>query len=135
VNRSITPEATGGPSANYALAVASDPGRMLHTSGIGPVEPDGSVPATMERQTEAVWSTLLALLDGAEMEVADVVSVTTYVVVPEPSHESLSARLHTAMAARDRALDGHRCASVLVPVPALATPSWKLEIALVAARS
>jgi len=38
------------------------------------------------------------------------------------------------MAARDRALGGHRAASTLVTVPALARPEWKMEIAIVAAR-
>jgi len=38
------------------------------------------------------------------------------------------------MAARDVALDGHRAASTLVTVPALARPEWRMEIALVAAR-
>ena len=33
----------------------------------------------------------------------------------------------------DRALGGHRAASTLVTVPALARPEWRMEIALVAA--
>jgi enamine deaminase RidA (YjgF/YER057c/UK114 family) len=38
------------------------------------------------------------------------------------------------MVARDRALEGHRAASTLIVVPALARPEWRMEIALVAAR-
>ena len=38
------------------------------------------------------------------------------------------------LAARDAALGGHRAASTLVTVPALARPEWKMEIAVVAAR-
>jgi enamine deaminase RidA (YjgF/YER057c/UK114 family) len=60
------------------------------------------------------------------MSPTDVVSVTTYVVHGED--------LAPVMAARDRALGGHRVASTLVTVPALARPEWRLEIALVAAR-
>ena len=41
--------------------------------------------------------------------------------------------LGEVMAARDRALGGHRAASTLVPVPALAQPAWRMEIAVVAA--
>jgi hypothetical protein len=37
------------------------------------------------------------------------------------------------MAARDQALGGHRAASTLVTVPALARPEWRKEIAVVAA--
>jgi len=62
------------------------------------------------------------------MRPGDVVSVTTYVVADH------LADLPEVMAARDRALDGHRAASTLVTVPALARPEWKMEIALVAAR-
>jgi enamine deaminase RidA (YjgF/YER057c/UK114 family) len=58
------------------------------------------------------------------MEPRDVVSVTTYVVAGQP--------LAPVMAARDAALGGHRVASTLVTVPALARPEWLMEIALVA---
>ncbi len=126
VHSELTPPTLGPPSANYALATLSDgPTRLLHTSGIGPVRPDGSVPDALADQAAAVWATLLGLLDEAELSVTDVVSVTTYVVQGN--------ELPLIMAARDQALDGHRCASILVPVPALATDSWRLEIAIVAA--
>ncbi len=38
------------------------------------------------------------------------------------------------MDARDRALAGHRTASTLVTVPALARPEWRMEVAIIAAR-
>lgn len=120
----------GAPSANYALATLSErPGKLLHTSGIGPVSPDGVVPEDIVDQAAAVWATLVALLDEAEMTVEDVVSIATYVVVGD----DLSGDLASVMTARDQALAGHRCASTLVPVPQLASPEWKMEIALVAA--
>lgn len=137
MNSELTPEALGAPSANYALATLSESSaRLMHTSGIGPVRPDGSVPEDLTEQAATVWSTLLALLEEAEMTVQDIVSVTTYVVTPPSSGDDapeLAAALAEAMAARDASLAGHRCASILVPVPALATPSWKMEIAIVAA--
>lgn len=126
-SRSLTPSHLGPPSANYALATVADGAtRWLHTSGIGPVRPDGSVPDDMGEQAGTVWSTLEALLEEADLATDDVLSVTTYVVV---GHD-----LGTVMAARDAALGGHRCASILVPVPALASPEWKMEVAIVAAR-
>ena len=126
MHRQLTPAAAGPPSANYALGVLSEgPGRWLHTSGIGPVRPDGSVPDDLADQADVVWSSLSALLSEAGLGPTDVISVTTYAVVGND--------LGVIMAARDRALGGHRCSSILVPVPALATDSWRLEIALVAA--
>ncbi|MEM9564371.1 MAG: RidA family protein [Actinomycetota bacterium] len=130
MHRELTPQTVGPPSANYALATLSDGAdRWLHTSGIGPVRPDGTVPEDLAEQAEAVWSTLLSLIDEAGLALTDVVSVTTYAV----QGDDLSGDLGVIMAARDQALGGHRCASILVPVPALATPSWRMEIAVVAA--
>ncbi len=108
--------------------VTDAPTRWLHSSGVVPIRPDGSVPRTLADQAEAVWANLLAILDDAGLAAGDVVSVTTYVVVDE------IAELPAVMAARDRALGGRRVASTLVTVPSLARPQWKMEIAIVAAR-
>lgn len=127
VNREISPTTIAPPAANYAHAVLVDrPGQTLYTSGVVPTAPDGSVPGGLGEQAAVVWGTILALLAEAGMVAADIVSITTYVVAGEP--------LGPVMAARDRALDGHRAASTLVTVPALARPEWRMEIAVVAAR-
>lgn len=127
MNREIAPATLATPAANYAHAVLSEgPSRLLHTSGVVPAAPDGSVPAGIEAQAAQVWANLLAILNEADMLVTDVVSVTTYVVVDQ------LGSLPAVMAARDRALLGHRAASTLVTVPALARPEWLMEIALVA---
>ena len=128
MNRIVAPVSIAPPAANYAHAVVTESAsRWLHTSGVVPTEADGTVPATIEAQAAAVWSNLLAILADAEMQTADVVSVTTYVVVDQlPS-------LGAVRAARDSALNGHRVASTLVTVPSLARPEWKVEIALIAA--
>lgn len=123
----IAPSSIAPTAANYAHAVLTDsPQRLLHTSGVVPVAPDGSVPADVADQAAVVWANLLAILAEADMSPTDVVSVTTYVV---HGHD-----LAPVMAARDRALGGHRVASTLVTVPALARPEWSMEIALIAAR-
>ena len=128
MHREIEPATIAPPAANYAHAVLSEDTRVwLHTSGVVPTRPDGTVPDSIADQAEVVWSNLLAMLDEAQMTVHDVVSVTTYVVVDH------MASLGQVMAARDRALGGRRVASTLVTVPALARPEWKMEIALVAA--
>lgn len=127
MNRQIAPASIAPPAANYAHAVLVDaPSRWLHTSGVVPTAADGSVPASIAEQAEIVWDNLLAILTEAGMDVADVVSVTTYVVAGE--------ELGAVMQARDRAFGGHLAASTLVTVPELARPEWKMEIALVAAR-
>lgn len=126
VNHEIAPSSIAPTAANYAHAIASTSGsRWLHTSGIVPIAADGTVPASIDRQAAVVWSNLVALLHEADMDVADVVSITTYVVHGQP--------LAPVMAARDAALGGHRAASTLVTVPALARAEWLMEISLVAA--
>lgn len=123
----IVPSSIAPTAANYAHAILTEaPQRLLHTSGVVPIAPDGSVPDGVSAQADVVWANLSAILAEADMSSTDVVSVTTYVVHGED--------LAAVMAARDRALGGHRVASTLVTVPALARSEWRLEIALVAAR-
>jgi enamine deaminase RidA (YjgF/YER057c/UK114 family) len=122
----IRPADISPPAANYAHAVVTErAGRWLHTSGVVPVAPDGSTPDALADQAALVWTNIAAMLRDAGMEASDIVSVTTYVVVGED--------LASVMAARDAALGGHRAASTLVTVPALARPEWRMEIAVVAA--
>jgi len=123
----IRPADIAAPAANYAHAVLTEGAtRWLHTSGVVPVAPDGSTPESLADQATLVWANIAAMLRDADMEPSDIVSVTTYVVVGE--------ELAPVMAARDAALDGHRAASTLVTVPALARLEWRMEVAVIAAR-
>jgi len=122
----IRPVDIAAPPANYAHAVLTESAtRWLHTSGVVPIAPDGSTPDDIGSQASVVWANIAAMLRDADMAPSDIVSVTTYVVV--------AVDLEPVMAARDAALDGHRAASTLVTVPALARPEWRMEVAVVAA--
>jgi 2-iminobutanoate/2-iminopropanoate deaminase len=126
MNRQIAPVHLAPTAANYAHAVVSiGSAKVLHTSGVVATRSDASVPDDLAEQAQVIWENLLAMLEEAEMEVTDIVSVTTYVVVGND--------LSVVMAARDRVMGEHRAASTLVPVPALAQPTWKMEVAIVAA--
>ena len=103
----------------------------MFTSGVVPTRPDGGTPGPIGDQADLVWHNVRAVLAEGGMGVADIVSVTTYVVVTD----DLAGDLRVVMAARDRALAGHRAASTLVTVPALARPEWRMEIAVIAART
>lgn len=125
MNRSIEAGGIAAPVANYAHAVLSEqPQRILHTSGVVPIAPDGSVPASVGEQATVVWGNIEAILGDADMAVGDIASVTTYAVG--------GVDLQAVMAARDSALGGHLAASTLVTVPALARPEWLVEISIVA---
>lgn len=127
-SRAIMPHGIAPPAANYAHAsyTPAHPGRRwLHTSGVVPIAPDGSVPSDLVAQAEVIWDNIAAMLREAGMRPADIVSVTTYVT---PGQD-----LGPVMAVRDRSLGGHLSASTLVVVPELARPEWLMEIAVIAA--
>lgn len=127
MNREINPSSIAPTAANYAHGILStDPQRILHISGTVGTCLDGSISDDVGEQAEEVWRSIAAICNEAGMSVDDIVSITTYAVVGQP--------LAGVMAARDRALGGRRVASVLITVPALVRPEWKMEIAAVAIR-
>ncbi len=129
MNREIQPSSIAPPAANYAHAVLCEHTEAtLHLSGVVAARPDGTVPDDVADQAAVIWSNIAAILAEGGMATTDIVSITTYVVV------DFMACLPEVMAARDQALNGHRAASTLVTVPALARPAWKMEVAVIAAR-
>ena len=126
-SRAVQPEQIAPPAARYAHAVATHGAQQwLHTAGVVPTRPDGSVPDDIGEQAQAVWHNIAAMMADAGMAPSDIVSVTTYVIPGQA--------LAAVMAERDRFLGGHLAASTLVVVPELAQPAWKMEIAVIAAR-
>lgn len=127
MNREISPSSIAPPAAAYAHAIVSEgTATMLHTAGVVPIAPDGSVPEGLADQARVVWLNIEAILAEAGFQITDIVSMTTYVVA--------GANLALVMGARDEVMKGHRAASTLVYVPALARPQWLMEVAVVAAR-
>lgn len=119
------------PVAQYAHGVQLPAGcEFIFTSGVVPTMRDGSVPQTISEQAIVIWQNISLILAEGAMSKSDIVSVTTYVV----NSPDLGEQLKIVMAARDEAMSGHRAASTLVTVPALARPEWLLEITVVAAR-
>ena len=103
------------PAAQYAHGVHVPAGfELVVTSGV-------------------VWQNIASILKEGGMSLGDVISVTTY-VVNSPNSAELDQKLKSVMAARDAALNGHRAASTLVTVPALAKPEWLMEISVLAAK-
>jgi 2-iminobutanoate/2-iminopropanoate deaminase len=125
-SRGIEPATIAPPAANYTHAVLTEgASRWLHTSGVVPTRPDGTVPEPIGEQADVIWDSIEALLIDAGMAFDDIVSVVTYAT---PGND-----LAPVMAARDRRLGAHRAASTLVVTAQLVRPEWKVEIAVVAA--
>jgi enamine deaminase RidA (YjgF/YER057c/UK114 family) len=125
-NELVNPPTLAAPAANYSHAVLTRPGaRQLHISGLVAMRIDGTVPEGLEEQVRVVWANIGEILASVAMTYQDIASITTYAVV--------GGDLGVLMKVRDEVLAGHKPASTLVTVPALARPAWKVEIAVVAA--
>ena len=128
MNTPITPTTIAAPAARYELAMRVPAGAdMLFTAGIVGNRPDGTISDDVGEQAAEAWRSIGSILTTAGFAVTDLVSYTTYAVV---GHD-----LAPVMAARDAYFSNHRAASTLIPVPALARPEWKVEIAVVVAGS
>ena len=131
ISRELKPVELAAPAAAYAHGVHVLAGsELVFTSGVVPTKRDGSVPVNIGEQASVVWQNISAILAEGSMSISDIISVTTYVV----NSDGLADQLKIVMAERDLALSGHRAASTLVTVPALARPEWLVEISVVAAR-
>ena len=129
--RELKPVELAAPAAAYAHGMHVPAGHeLIVTSGVVPTRGDGSVPTNIAEQASVVWQNILAILGEGKMNAHDIISVTTYVV----NSPELANRLKIVMDARDFAMAGHRAASTLVTVPALARPEWLMEISVLAAR-
>ena len=128
MNTPITPRSIAPPAARYELAMRIPAqSELVHTAGIVGNRPDGSIAEDIGEQAAEMWRSVGVILASAGFRADDIVSYTTYAVT---GHD-----LSQVMAARDAFLGDHRAASTLVPVAALARPEWKVEVAVVAARS
>ena len=70
MNRSVCPAGIAPPAARYAHAVVTTAGaRLLHSAGVVPVRPDGTVPDELAEQAAAVWANIAAILAEAGMSI------------------------------------------------------------------
>lgn len=127
MNYRINPRTIHPPAAKYSHAVLSTGfQKILHSSGIVPVDSEGITPEHIGDQANLIWKNIGEILREAHMEVSDIVEVTTYVVN--------NRDLQVVMESRDAHLKGHRAASTLVTVSELAQEQWKMEISIVAVK-
>ena len=127
MNYQINPRVISPPAANYSHAVLStNPEKMVHTSGVVPVNVDGETPPAISDQADLIWSNITDILREAHLELSDIVSITTYVVSGNDLGEVMNSR--------DQQLGDHKPASTLVVVPELAKVQWKMEISVVAVK-
>jgi len=97
--------------------------RQLFVSGTMGLAEDGSAPASLDEQLELIWMNLRRILAEAEMSVANIVRLTSYLARPEYAAKN--------QAARETAL-GNRVVPTTAIVVTTLDPSWLVEIEIIA---
>ena len=111
MNREVTPPSIAPPAAAYAHAVVSEATtKMLHTAGVVPIAPDGSVPEGLADQAQVVWHNIEAILAAAGFVISDIVSMTTYVVAGANLALVMSAHETRCSKRTSRRVDARVCA-------------------------
>ncbi len=122
------PKSVAAPIGTYSHGIETPPNaRWLHVAGQIGVRPDGSVPATIEEQTEVVWQNILAVLADAGMGIGDVVKITSFLT----RHENFPRFAQV----RAKFLGSHRPASTLLVISSLARPEFLVEVEAIAAKA
>lgn len=97
--------------------------RQLFVSGTMGLAEDGSTPASLDAQLELIWKNIRRILVEADMSVANIVRLTSYLARPEYAAKN--------QAARETAL-GDRVVPTTAIVVTTLDPSWLVEIEVIA---
>jgi 2-iminobutanoate/2-iminopropanoate deaminase len=110
---------------SHATEIRGD-ARLLIVSGLNGYHADGTtMPDSFEEQGDLIWQHLRTILQAAEMDYHDLVSIRTYLAGPQ--YDEANVRL------RVKYLGAHRPASTVVCCQLL-DPKWKLEVEAMAAK-
>jgi enamine deaminase RidA (YjgF/YER057c/UK114 family) len=127
MRRHLNPARIAPPFGRYHQAVALEaPQRLLVVSGQLGLRPDGTMPESVEEQTELILGAIEACLVEAGLKRADLLRLTTYIT--EVEHRLPYMRVRDAWVADPPP------ASTLVVVKALVLPAAKIEIEAIAGR-
>lgn len=108
------------------VASSTGPCRIVATAGQVGADANGIVPSDLDEQIPLALQNLGRCLEAAGAAVTDVFKLVYYIVDYDPEKRRHMKHLETFLA-------GHRPATTLVPVPALARPEYKFEIEAYAA--
>lgn len=121
INAASATQASGG----YSQAIeVRDFQRLLFISGQIPENAAGEVPASFIEQAELVWSNICEQLHAADMSVANLVKVTTFLSSREYAAANSEVR---------RAVLGKHAPALTVIIADIFDEQWLLEIEAIAA--
>jgi len=121
INPASAPEAVGGYVNALEVRGAQ---RLLFISGQIPCDRDGNAPDGIEAQCRQVWANLTAVLHDAQMDVTNLVKVTTFLA------DRAYAEVNTTV--RAEVLGTHRPALSVIQA-GIWDPAWLIEIEAIAA--
>ncbi len=126
MNRTIQTDKAPPSFSAYSQAVEVPAhARTVHVSGQVGVDADGRIPEDPETQHVLAWRNVFAVLEAAGMAKTDIVDVFAIVTSQDG--------VKTFREVRDRMFDGHLACSTII-IAGLASPDWKIEIAVKAAK-
>jgi 2-iminobutanoate/2-iminopropanoate deaminase len=121
------PSSVAPPVGSYSHVARVGAGsELIFLSGQVGIKPDGSTALAHADQADQAFANIMALLASQGCKPSDIVKLMLFVVA---GHDVAAVR-----AAREKHLLGHRPASTLLVVSALADPQWSIEVEAVAAR-
>ena len=125
--RFFNPAAIAAPAGNryHHGAEVTAGARMLYLAGQPGTAPDGSVPGSIEAQSEQVYRNIQAILEDAGMGFENVVKMTAYLINREDADGWHASRLGI--------MGEPRPAHTLVYIAGLANPDFRVEVEAIAA--
>lgn len=108
------------------VATSTGPSRIIATAGQVGIDHNGKTPKDIDEQIALAMKNLGRCLEAAGATATDVFKLVYYIVDYDPNNRRHSKHVMAF-------LNGHRAATTLVPVPALAGPELKFEIEAYAA--
>jgi|ERR1700677_199575 2-iminobutanoate/2-iminopropanoate deaminase len=121
----VNPSAVHAPAGAYSHAVSvRGPGRTLYISGQLGVDADGTLADGSAGQARQCLRNLVALLEGDQMTVYNLVKLTTFPTDIAGAEEFGAIRAPF--------LDGARPASTLIGTSGLVRPDWLIEVEAIA---
>lgn len=120
------PEGVPAPPRHYVHSIEVPANyRWVSVSGQVALREDGTVPETMEEQTEMCWQNIVDILAANDMDASNIVKVTQFLL--DASHRDAH------MAIRNKFLGDHKPTSTLLVISALAQPEFLVEVEVTAA--
>ncbi len=122
------PQTIADPIGTYSHgAEVPSNARWLYIAGQIGLRKDGTVPPTVEAQTEIAWQNIVAVLAAAGMKVTDLVKITQYLTHLDdfPKYAAVRAKF----------LAGHCPASTALVISSLVKPEYLVEVEAIAAKA